>query len=60
MRPVRADSSMPKGAISFMNESIRVGFAELFVPPVSPNPLLSHTFRTGDRELTPQQYSYSY
>jgi hypothetical protein len=30
MSPVRADSRMPKGAMSFMNESIRVGFAELY------------------------------
>ena len=29
MRPVRADSKMPKGAMSFMKESIRAGFAEL-------------------------------
>ena len=29
IRPVRADSRMPKGETSFMNESIRVGFAEL-------------------------------
>lgn len=29
MRPVRVDSRMPKGEISFMNESMRVGFAEL-------------------------------
>ena len=30
MRPVLADSKMPNGAISFMKESILVGFAELF------------------------------
>lgn len=29
IRPVRADSRIPKGAISFMKESIREGFAEL-------------------------------
>jgi hypothetical protein len=27
--PVRADSKMPNGAMSFMKESILVGFAEL-------------------------------
>lgn len=31
MRPVRADSRMPKGEMSFMNESIRLGFAELYI-----------------------------
>ena len=29
MRPVRVDSRMPKGVMSFMKESIRVGLAEL-------------------------------
>jgi hypothetical protein len=29
IRPVRADSRIPKGAMSFMKESILVGFAEL-------------------------------
>ncbi len=29
IRPVRADSRIPKGAMSFMNESTREGFAEL-------------------------------
>lgn len=29
MRPVRADSRMPKGAISFRKESILDGFADL-------------------------------
>ena len=29
MRPVRADSKIPNGAISFRNESILEGFAEL-------------------------------
>jgi hypothetical protein len=29
MSPVRVDSRIPKGETSFMNESIRVGFAEL-------------------------------
>lgn len=29
MRPVRADSRIPKGEMSFMKESIRTGFAEL-------------------------------
>lgn len=29
MSPVRVDSRMPNGETSFMNESIRVGFAEL-------------------------------
>lgn len=29
MSPVRVDSRMPKGETSFMNESMRVGFAEL-------------------------------
>lgn len=29
MRPVRVDSKMPNGAMSFMNESIRDGLAEL-------------------------------
>jgi hypothetical protein len=31
IRPVRADSRIPKGAISFMKESILVGFAELYI-----------------------------
>jgi hypothetical protein len=31
MRPVLADSRIPNGEMSFMNESIRVGFAELDV-----------------------------
>lgn len=30
MRPVRADSRMPNGAMSFMKESILVGFADLY------------------------------
>jgi len=29
INPVRADSKMPKGETSFMNESILVGFADL-------------------------------
>lgn len=29
MRPVRVDSRIPKGAMSFMKESIRLGLAEL-------------------------------
>jgi hypothetical protein len=29
IRPVLVDSRMPKGVMSFMNESIREGFAEL-------------------------------
>jgi hypothetical protein len=29
INPVRADSRMPNGPISFRNESIRFGFAEL-------------------------------
>ena len=29
IRPVLVDSRIPKGAISFMNESIRDGFADL-------------------------------
>jgi hypothetical protein len=29
MRPVRADSRIPNGAMSFMNESILVGLADL-------------------------------
>ena len=29
IKPVRADSRIPKGDNSFMNESIRVGFADL-------------------------------
>lgn len=29
IRPVRVDSKIPKGLISFMNESILLGFAEL-------------------------------
>lgn len=31
MRPVLVDSRTPKGAIIFMKESIRFGFAELLV-----------------------------
>lgn len=31
MSPVRADSRIPNGPISFMNESIRVGLAELYI-----------------------------
>jgi hypothetical protein len=34
MRPVRADSRIPNGAMSFMKESIRVGFAELVIRQV--------------------------
>ena len=30
IRPVRADSRIPNGAINFMNESILVGLAELY------------------------------
>lgn len=30
INPVRVDSRIPNGAISFMKESIRVGFADLF------------------------------
>jgi hypothetical protein len=51
MRPVRADSRIPKGAMSFMKESIRVGFAELGVVSLS---LASGIWL----ELTPQQCSY--
>ena len=29
IRPVLADSIIPNGEMSFMNESIRVGFADL-------------------------------
>lgn len=29
MRPVRVDSRIPKGEMSFMKESIRLGLAEL-------------------------------
>ena len=29
MRPVRVDSRIPKGEMSFMKESIREGFADL-------------------------------
>lgn len=31
IRPVLVDSRIPKGAINFMNESIRLGFAELSI-----------------------------
>lgn len=35
MRPVRADSRMPKGAMSLRNESILDGFAELYKKSIS-------------------------
>lgn len=51
MRPVRADSKMPKGEMSFIKASIRGGFAELY--PMS-------VVMSGKKdlvELTFQQYS---
>ena len=56
MRPVRADSRMPKGEMSFMKESIRVGFADLCFGLVV---VLCWARMGEDRvaELTPQQYS---
>ena len=55
MSPVRADSRMPKGAMSFMKESIRVGFAELCILSVP----TYHELEVRKGRLTPQQYSYS-
>lgn len=53
IRPVLADSRIPKGAISFRNESIRVGFAELHYG-VS---MISTINQCKEMSLTPQRYS---
>lgn len=48
MRPVRADSRMPNGEMSFMNESILVGFADLDRQMISPGKALKKkNFRKG-------------
>lgn len=43
MRPVRADSRIPKGDISFMKAFIRGGFAELYRSYISGLPFMSGT-----------------
>lgn len=49
--PVREDSKIPKGVMSFMNESILVGLADLDIAK-------SATFHTGSQVLTARQYKY--
>lgn len=49
--PVREDSKIPKGVMSFMNESILVGLADLNITKSAP-------FHTQSQLLTARQYKY--